>query len=102
MADIERFHPLNARVFVRPDKPADKIGSIIIPDRAKKPTDTGVVVAFGPGMLMADGNRWPMPLGMKLGDRVIYDARNPYTMVKLDGVELASMHDTDIFAVIEE
>jgi co-chaperonin GroES (HSP10) len=101
MSDIERFHPLNARVFVRPDKPADKIGSIIIPERAKKATDTGVVVAFGPGMLCGDGTRWPMP-DFKPGDRVIYDARNPYTMVKIDGVELASMHDTDVFAVIEE
>ena len=100
MTDIERFNPLGARVFVRPDKPADRFGSIIIPDSAKKPASTGVVVAFGPGMLKKDGTRWVMP-SIKRGDRVVYQALNPYPVVELDGVKLLSMHDDDILALVE-
>jgi chaperonin GroES len=100
MADIERFHPRGARVFVKPDKPADRIGSIIIPDSAKKPADTGVVMALGPGMRTKDGGRWPMN-GLRRGDHVIYDARNPFTPVKFGDVELLQMDIDDIYAVIE-
>jgi chaperonin GroES len=100
MTDIERFSPLGARVFVRPDKPEDRFGSIIIPDSAKKPAFTGVVVAFGPGMLMKNGRRWAMP-EIQRGDRVVYQVLNPYPVVELDGVRLLSMHDDDILAVVE-
>jgi chaperonin GroES len=98
--DPRRFTPLGARVFVRPDKPADRQGSIVIPDSAKKPAGTGVVVAFGPGMLMKNGRRWPMP-DIKRGDRVVYNGRNPYPVVKLDGEDLLGMHDDDVLAVVD-
>jgi co-chaperonin GroES (HSP10) len=101
VSDIERFHPLGARIFLRPDAPADHVGRIIIPDNAKKPTGTGTVMAFGPGMLCKDGSRWPMP-DIKRGDRVWYDARNPFMTVKIDGLELISLRDDDVLAVIEE
>jgi chaperonin GroES len=101
MSDIERFHPLGARIFLRPDEPASKIGSLIIPANAKKPTNTGVIMAFGPGMLCKDGTRWPMP-DLKRGDRVLYDARTPFQTVKIDDVELVSMRDDDVLAVLEE
>lgn len=100
MSDIERFHPLGARIFLKADEPDSKIGSLFIPDNAKSPTNTGVVMAFGPGMLCKDGSRWPMP-EIKRGDRVLYDARNPYPKVKIDGLELISLRDDDIFAVVE-
>jgi chaperonin GroES len=99
--DIERFHPLGARIFLRPDSPEEKIGRILIPGNARKPTNTGVVMAFGPGMLCKDGTRWPMP-DIACGDRVLYDARNPYQTVRIDGQDLISLRDDDIFAVIEE
>jgi co-chaperonin GroES (HSP10) len=99
--DIERFHPLGARIFLRPDSPEEKIGRILIPSNARKPTNTGVVMAFGPGMLCKDGTRWPMP-DIACGDRVLYDARNPFQTVRIDGQDLISLRDDDIFAVIEE
>ena len=100
MTDIERFSPLGARVFVRPDKPLDRIGSIIIPDNARKPCDTGTIVAMGPGMLCKSGKRWAMP-SIKRGDRVVFLAQNPYMRVTIDGVELLSMRDDDLLAVVE-
>jgi co-chaperonin GroES (HSP10) len=101
LSDIERFHPLGARIFLRPDEPASKIGNLFIPDNAKKPTSTGIVMAFGPGMLCKDGSRWPMP-AIQRGDRVLYDARNPFPTVKIDGLELISLRDDDVLAVLEE
>jgi co-chaperonin GroES (HSP10) len=99
--DIERFHPLGSRVFVKPDKPQDKVGSLFIPDNAKKPADTGVVVAMGPGMLCKDGSRWAMP-DVRIGDHVIYSGRTPFIPVKIGDLDVLSMHDDDILAVVEE
>jgi co-chaperonin GroES (HSP10) len=100
MTDIERFSPLGARVLVKPDKPAEKIGSIIIPDSAKKPAQLGIVAAMGPGMLCKDGERWPMP-DVKVGDHIVYRAQDPFPKVKIGDVEYVAMHDDDVLAVVE-
>jgi co-chaperonin GroES (HSP10) len=100
MTTATTLRPLGARILIKPDKPADRIGSLIIPDSAKKPTDTGVVVSMGPGMLMKDGGRWEMP-ACKPGDRVIYNARNPFVQIELNGEKLLQMRDDDLLAVIE-
>jgi chaperonin GroES len=93
---------LGARILVQPDKPEDRTrGGLWIPDNAKSPTGTGVVVSMGPGMLMKDGGRWPMP-DCKPGDRVLYGARDPYPKVMLNDVMLLSMRDDDVLAVFEE
>lgn len=101
MGDFERFHPLGGRVFVKPDEPESRTrGGIFIPERAKKPAGTGVVVAMGPGMRTKDGGRWPMP-EIERGDRVVYSALDPFPRVKIDGVELLSMRDDSVLAVLE-
>ena len=100
MNDLEKFHPLGARIFIRPDTPAEMVGSLFIPNSARSPTNTGVVMAFGPGMLCKDGSRWPMP-DIKRGQRVIYDARNPFHEVEIEGIRCVSVRDDDVFAVVE-
>jgi co-chaperonin GroES (HSP10) len=102
MTDIERLSPLGSRVLVKPDKPDErsKSGLIIIPDNAKKPTGTGVVVAMGPGMLKKDGERWPMP-DVVPGERVIFDWRSPFPETELNGVKLLVMRDDHLLAVLE-
>ncbi len=100
--DPERIHPLGNRILIKPDEPEGITKSgLIIPDIAKKPTGTGVVVAMGPGMLRSNGERWVMP-DIKPGDRVIFDARNPFPRIELDGVELLQMRDDTILAVFED
>lgn len=99
--DVERIHLLGARVLVRPDKADDRSkGGIWIPEKAKKPTGTGVVVALGPGMLKKDGTRWEMP-DVKPGDRVVYSDKDPFPRVTLNGIEHLSMRDDSILAVLE-
>jgi len=94
--------PLGDRIFIRPDEPEGVTkGGLIIPERAKKPAGTGVVVFMGPGLLLKDGTRYPMP-AVQPGDRVVFSAQDPFPKVKIDGVELLSMHDDSILGVVEE
>jgi chaperonin GroES len=94
---------LGNRILVKPDHPeAFTKGGLIIPDSAKKPAGFGVVRAIGPGMLMKNGERWPMPEGITVGARVVFDARDPFPKVILDGEELLSMRDDHILAELCE
>ena len=99
--DIERLSPLGARIFVKPDVSADHVGRIFIPQIAREPAKTGVVVALGPGMLCSDGTRWPMP-DVQKGDRIVYNVKNPYPRVKIGDVEYLQMRDDDVLAVVTE
>jgi co-chaperonin GroES (HSP10) len=103
MQGIDSIRLLGARILVKPDAVEDRIGSIWIPDNAKKPTGTGVVVAMGPGMLCKDGTRWPMPEGLAVGDRVVFskDAKAVPQLVEIDGEKYQRMYDDDVVAVLE-
>jgi chaperonin GroES len=94
------FTPIGDRIFVRADNPeAVTKSGLIIPPSAQKDTGTGVVVHMGPGMLMKTGERWPMMF--EIGERVIFDTRNPWPTVEVDGEKLLSMRDDAILAVID-
>ena len=54
-----------ARVVVKADLPGDKIGSIVIPDRAKQQPLTGIVVLLGEGC----GD------DVAVGERVLFGSR---------------------------
>ena len=94
------FTPIGDRIFVRADNPeAVTKSGLIIPSSAQKDTGTGVVKFMGPGMLMKNGKRWPMEF--VVGERVIFDTRNPWPSAVVDGETLLSMRDDAILAVIE-
>lgn len=93
------FKALGDRVFVRPDVPEERIGSLIIPHSARKKVGTGLVKYHGPGMLTKTGERWPMPL--RVGDRVMFNSDMPFMEVEIAGEKLLAMRDNDVFAVVE-
>lgn len=102
MNDIERLELLGDRILVRADKAEGRSkGGIWIPDNAKKPTGTGVVARIGPGMRTKDGKRWPMP-DVTVGDRVIYDAFEPWPKIKLGDVEYLQLRGDAVLAVFSE
>jgi chaperonin GroES len=85
-----RFIPHGARVLIRPDEIAKKIGSLEIPEIARGEhtrTRTGTVVAMGPGMLIIHGARvgqcWPMP-----------DGKTPELMPDLHGKKVVYLAGT--------
>lgn len=93
------FRPLNDRILILPDKLPERYGLIIIPAGAKQPLPLrGLVIAMGPGMLMKNGNRWPMPPVTPGVDRIAY-AFGAGLVVEIDGTRYLMIRDDDVLAV---
>ncbi len=54
---MENVRPLGDRVLILRDKTEEKIGRIFVPDAAKEKTQTGTVLAVGPGKTNEKGQR---------------------------------------------
>jgi len=94
-----KFKPLHDRVVVRRvDAEERSAGGIIIPDTAKEKPMQGEIVAVGSGARNEKGEI--TPLDVKPGDRVLFGKWSG-TEVKIDGVELLIMKETDIMGVLE-
>ena len=93
------FRPLHDRVVVkRVDSEEKTKGGIIIPDTAKEKPQEGEVIAVGPGARDESGK--VVPLDVKTGDRILFGKWSG-TEVKLDGVDLLIMKESDIMGVID-
>jgi chaperonin GroES len=94
-----QFRPLHDRVVIkRIDAESTTSGGIIIPDTAKEKPQTGEVTAVGPGGRDEAGKLTPIDL--KVGDKVLFGKWSG-NEVKLDGVELLIMKESDILGVLE-
>ena len=95
-----KIRPLHDRVIVKRIEDERKTaGGIVIPDTAAEKPDQGEVLAVGPGK--ADDSGKIRPLGVKVGDRVLFGKYSGNT-VKVDGDELLVMREEDIMGVIEK
>ncbi|MBA4446899.1 co-chaperone GroES, partial [Cylindrospermopsis raciborskii CS-506_C] len=72
-------------------------GGIIIPDTAKEKPQEGEILAVGPGGRDEAGKL--VPLDVKKGDKVLFGKWSG-TEVKIDGVDLLIMKESDIMGVI--
>lgn len=84
----ESFKMVNDNVLVKPVDAPNKVGTIIMPDAAKRKQTTGKVVEM-------DGTVY----GLVRGDTVLftaYDGRD----VEIDGVEYVALKAKDILAVL--
>jgi len=94
-----KFRPLHDRVVVKRVAEEEKTkGGIIIPDTAKEKPMEGEVVAVGPGARNEKGEL--VPMDVKAGDRILFGKWSG-TEVKLDGVELLIMKESDIMGVLQ-
>jgi chaperonin GroES len=94
-----KFRPLHDRVVVRRVEEDGKTkGGIIIPDTAQEKPMQGEIVAVGPGGRDEAGNL--TPIDVRPGDLVLFGKWSG-TEVKLDGVELLIMKESDIMGVLE-
>ncbi|MGY4297657.1 chaperonin GroES [Bradyrhizobium sp. i1.4.4] len=97
-----KFRPLHDRVVVKRIEADDKTaGGIIIPDTAKtkeKPSQ-GEVIAVGPGGRDEAGKL--IPIDLKVGDRVLFGKWSG-TEVKIDGVDLLIVKESDIMGVLTD
>ena len=93
------FRPLHAQVVIRRiDATETTAGGIIIPDTVKEKPQEGEVIAVGPGARNEQGTI--VPLDVKAGDRVLFGKWSG-TEVKIDGVDLIIMKETDILGVLQ-
>ena len=94
------FRPLHDRVVVkRVDSEEKTKGGIIIPDTAKEKPQEGEVIAVGPGARDEAGKI--VPLDVKKGDRILFGKWSG-TEVKIDGVDLLIMKESDIMGILDE
>jgi len=94
-----KFRPLHDRVVVkRIDAEEKTSGGIIIPDTAKEKPSQGEIVAVGPGG--RDENGRLTPIDLKVGDTILFGKWSG-TEVKIDGVDLLIMKESDVMGVIE-
>jgi len=99
MAAKISIRPLDDRVVVRPEEAEEKTpGGIVLPDTAKEKPARGQVIAVGPGKLLESGKR--APLGLKVGNRVIY-GKYSGSEVKIDGVVHNILRESEVLGVIE-
>ncbi len=95
-----KLRPLHDRVIVKRLEQETKTASgIVIPDNAAEKPDQGEVLAVGPGKRNDKGELNPM--NVKVGDRVLFSKYGGQP-VKVDGEELLSMREDDLFAVVEK
>src|SRR4051795_12763670 len=95
-----KFRPLHDRVVVkRIDAEEKSSGGIIIPDTAKEKPSQGEIVAVGPGGRDEAGKL--IPIDLKVGERVLFGKWSG-TEVKIDGVDLLIMKESDIMGVLDE
>ena len=95
-----KFRPLHDRVVVERVSAEEKTaGGIIIPDTVKEKPQQGKIIAVGPGG--RDENGKLIPIDVKVGERVLFGKWSG-TEVKIDGVDLLIMKESDIMGVLEE
>jgi chaperonin GroES len=95
-----KFRPLHDRVVVkRIDADEKSTGGIIIPDTAKEKPSQGEITAVGPGGRDEAGEL--VPIDLKVGDHVLFGKWSG-TEVKIEGVELLIMKESDIMGVLDE
>jgi len=94
-----KFRPLQDRVLIKAlDTEERTKGGIIIPDTAKEKPIQGKVMAAGPGARDESGKL--VPMGVKVGDKVIYGKWSG-TEVKIDGEDLLIVKESDIMGIVQ-
>ncbi len=95
-----KLRPLADRVIVKRVEQETKTASgIVIPDNVAEKPDQGEVLSVGPGKRNERGDI--VTMNVKAGDRVLFGKYSGQT-VKVDGEELLTMREDDLFAVVEK
>ena len=91
--------PLEDRIVVRPLEPEERTASgLVIPDTAREKPQQGEVLAVGPGR-RAESTGELIPIGVKVGDRVVY-SKYGGTEITVDGEDLLILSSRDVLAVL--
>jgi len=92
--------PLSDHILIEPIKEEEKTkAGIFLPETAnKEKSETGKVIAIGPGKKTDDGKI--VPLSVKPGDKVLFSKYGP-NEIKVEEKEYLIATESDILAIIE-
>ncbi|GAA5317423.1 MAG: co-chaperone GroES [Candidatus Pelagadaptatus aseana] len=94
------IRPLHDRIVVRRKEEETKsAGGIVLPGSAQEKPSQGEVVAAGPGRILNSGE--VLPLGVKVGDTVVFGKYSGSNTVEIDGEELLILNESEIYGVLE-
>ncbi|KKP32810.1 MAG: co-chaperone GroES [Candidatus Staskawiczbacteria bacterium RIFOXYB2_FULL_32_9] len=94
------IRPLSDHILIEAVKEEEKTKSgIFLPETAsKEKSETGKVIAIGPGRKTDDGKI--VPLSVKPGDKVLFSKYGP-SEIKIEDKEYLIAVESDILAIIE-
>jgi chaperonin GroES len=93
-----KVRPLEDRVVVQPLEADERTaGGILLPDTAKEKPQRGKVLAVGQGKVNDEGKR--IPVSLAVGDEVVYGRYSGHD-IKIEGMDLKIMRETDILAKV--
>jgi chaperonin GroES len=94
-----KLRPLGDRlvVTIQEEKEITPTG-LMLPESAKETPQRGEVIAVGNGRRNHKGKR--IPMDVKVGDTVLY-AKYGGSELKVDGMKLLILQESDVLAVIE-
>lgn len=92
------MQPIKDFVLIKPDPSATKIGSIIIPEQARKESQRGTIIATGPGILDDWGNWCPMQT--VAGDVVLF-GKYAGIQIEIEGEPHRVLREIEVLAVLD-
>lgn len=96
---MTKLRPLGDKIVVRPSQKEERSpGGVILPDAAQKRPQEGAVLAVGPGRILDNGLRNPIPF--RSGEKVLY-SKYGGSEIKVDGEDLLIIDEDSIYAVID-
>jgi chaperonin GroES len=92
--------PLGDRVVIENVEQQDRsAGGVFLPDTAKEKPQEGMIRAVGTGRTLDNGTK--IPMGVKVGDRVIY-SKYSGSEVKIDGKDYLIVSEKDVLAIVDK
>lgn len=92
--------PLGDRLVIEAvEKPDHTVTGIFLPESAKEKPQEGKVIAAGPGIRKADGER--LAMDVKVGDVVLY-AKYGGAPIKLLGKAYLILKESDVLAIMDD
>lgn len=95
-----KIRPLHDRVVIRRKEEEEKTsGGIVLPGSAKEKPNQGEVIAVGSGRVLDNGET--RPVGVKVGEVVVFGKFAGSDTIEVDGEELIILSESDIKAVLD-
>jgi chaperonin GroES len=96
--EFSGLKPLSDRVLLRVLDSNDKIGSILVPDKARERPTEAIVIATGPGAYDQYGEI--IPLEVQTGDKVLF-GKYTGTEINIQGNRYLILKESEILGIFE-